>query len=801
MIPSLLCRHLRRFFLCGGLLLALSSPAALASGGGDPEDLFFMSYRPDMPLAQFVAQPGGFYSSYRAPYQVIWYWHLKGERFDPESVKALTDMLTPLADYTYDGGSEQAIEQWQDIRGKTLVRIRPSASKKTREGSASEPTEALKASRWDSEGLNDVSNCYGDAFRNAADRLRQHVEQKRASADLLAWIQTQDWVFSRCGAGDASVPPSLSDRAPAWLQDDHAYQLAAGAFYAGDLDAAKEGFTELAEDSESHWRHLARYMELRVLARQHPGQGMDDKDVHDPKAQAALDATLKPLLASLLKDKALKPLWPSVYRLGEGLKIRYLGRPQRLAQLGKSLETIGNPYAAAARVLLLNRELRRWSAASWNTEELPSSGDRLPNLVRWLATLRELPTREENDHQGWQQQIGWQEYTRTKSLPWLFAAASFTPAGDKHWPTMIQALDAVPADSPARYAAQQLVANYLNSTGKGAEVRTRLIDFELSPVIQASPSERNVLSALLLPSAHSEDEWLRWALRPTAGWRDPEAVDSERGKAAGDKPYTMLDEDVVTALNTRVPLPMLIRFAGNPKLESGLQSSILEAAWTRALLTGRFDLVRQVSRQLASKYGTKEKAESAGLLNKAALLQSDQAADWQHLLLERLASTSDRLSGPYLRGTPWAVPTPVWSVLPADSAVRGAIDLGSEEAGAKWCRPFGLSGMLSDAQAGNIEPFAFAPTEEQQAHRQDLKRLREVPIDTVYFTQAALALMERERRDPLVPQALSTAIKMSRYTCNSKEVGKWSQKGLQVLQREYPNSVWAKTTRYWYDGR
>jgi hypothetical protein len=61
--------------------------------------------------------------------------------------------------------------------------------------------------------------------------------------------------------------------------------------------------------------------------------------------------------------------------------------------------------------------------------------------------------------------------------------------------------------------------------------------------------------------------------------------------------------------------------------------------------------------------------------------------------------------------------------------------------------------------------------------------------------------MQRDKADPLVPQALSLAVKMARYTCPDKTVGDWSRKGLQVLHANYPKSTWAANTPYWYGGR
>jgi hypothetical protein len=125
------------------------------------------------------------------------------------------------------------------------------------------------------------------------------------SPSIRDWVKAQDQVFANCNGPNtlpkiheywlspeqqaakeaaavagATIPAPAPPDAPAPLQTDRVYQIAAANLYAGKLAVALKGFREIAADSASSWHVLAPYLVARTLVRQgtlEPGPGEVDK--------------------------------------------------------------------------------------------------------------------------------------------------------------------------------------------------------------------------------------------------------------------------------------------------------------------------------------------------------------------------------------------------------------------------------------------------------------------------------------------------------------------------------------------
>jgi hypothetical protein len=316
-------------------------------------------------------------------------------------------------------------------------------------------------------------------------------------------------------------------------------------------------------------------------------------------------------------------------------------------------------------------------------------------------------------------------------------------------------------------------------------------------LIAHSLSGQNLVKALLLPTASSEEEWRRLAIRLVVARRDPEAMEAKPNAVPLASTF---DDDATRFLNTRAPLAMWLRLAADPALSPALRDSLLETAWTRAVLAEDYASARRAAQmRIASpSQGATAKGPDmiAGIRRSMALSVTDTAA-WRHLLLERMASTTEVLLPPHWPVADGIRPTPLKPWL--EPAYDRSMATGSYS---KWCRPLGV--MTTGPQAATAADFEmpeFLPQEERAQQAALVAKLRAIPQDSIYFTQESLALMQRNRADPLVPQALSVAVKMARYACPDKAVGDWSRKGLQTLHAKYPDSTWAASTQYWYGGR
>src|SRR5204862_1211232 len=61
--------------------------------------------------------------------------------------------------------------------------------------------------------------------------------------------------------------PPLPPASPQWLKQDRLYQTSARHFYRGEQVEAIRTFRQVAADSASPWRNLARYLIVRSMTR------------------------------------------------------------------------------------------------------------------------------------------------------------------------------------------------------------------------------------------------------------------------------------------------------------------------------------------------------------------------------------------------------------------------------------------------------------------------------------------------------------------------------------------------------
>ena len=67
-----------------------------------------------------------------------------------------------------------------------------------------------------------------------------------------------------------------------------------------------------------------------------------------------------------------------------------------------------------------------------------------------------------------------------------------------------------------------------------------------------------------------------------------------------------------------------------------------------------------------------------------------------------------------------------------------------------------------------------------------------------YICRQAVQWVTNNPNDARAPEALHLAVKTTRYGCSDKQTGRWSKAAFDLLHKQYPNSVWAKRTPYWF---
>jgi hypothetical protein len=90
-----------------------------------------------------------------------------------------------------------------------------------------------------------------------------------------------------------------------------------------------------------------------------------------------------------------------------------------------------------------------------------------------------------------------------------------------------------------------------------------------------------------------------------------------------------------------------------------------------------------------------------------------------------------------------------------------------------------------------------SPLERDQA-AEEWKRLASLPAAPDYLAQQVIAYARAHAEDPRSPEALRLAVRATRYGCTDDKTGALSKQAYDLLHARYPNTEWAKRTKYWY---
>jgi hypothetical protein len=94
-------------------------------------------------------------------------------------------------------------------------------------------------------------------------------------------------------------------------------------------------------------------------------------------------------------------------------------------------------------------------------------------------------------------------------------------------------------------------------------------------------------------------------------------------------------------------------------------------------------------------------------------------------------------------------------------------------------------------------PKAHFLSPDQQARGQaEWKRLTELPPAPEYLAVQTVEWVRNNPDDPRAPEALHLAVRAARFGCGAKKGA--SKEAFQLLHEKYPDSEWARKTKYWY---
>ncbi len=122
-----------------------------------------------------------------------------------------------------------------------------------------------------------------------------------------------------------------------------------------------------------------------------------------------------------------------------------------------------------------------------------------------------------------------------------------------------------------------------------------------------------------------------------------------------------------------------------------------------------------------------------------------------------------------------------------------------------WCAeaPLPQGGAASEDVEATKRKLVTAPEflkPSQSLAAREFAALQALGTAPNYFCQIAIDWAEKNPNDPRSPEALHLAVRSTRYGCTDKDTGRWSKAAFDLLHRKYPNTTWARNTKYWFKG-
>src|SRR5262249_19609131 len=114
-----------------------------------------------------------------------------------------------------------------------------------------------------------------------------------------------------------------------------------------------------------------------------------------------------------------------------------------------------------------------------------------------------------------------------------------------------------------------------------------------------------------------------------------------------------------------------------------------------------------------------------------------------------------------------------------------------------WCDPERLTYIPSGSKAPPQTPGFLSPAL-QAAVSDEGRKLAALEIGPNYLCTRPVEWAKRNPADPRAPEALHLAVKATRYGCRDEKTRQRSKLAFDTLHKQYPNSVWARQTKYYF---
>ncbi len=725
--------------------------------------IFVYSKHPDLPFEKFAAgRLGVLRTGWARSYLVAAYRNLAGISLSETEARAIKGVWDDRLNLGWESNDDQWIKKWTEARKKVP-------------GLAAPPEIKAYRNREKPHEYESYLNCQQDAFENAEATLNERIKTFGAdSPGIKSWVGAQDLVFANCSEGQ-HIPASASAGAPdlaPLIRTDRAYQIAAANFYATNFDQASRQFDSIAQDKSSPWRDRAGYLAARSLLRK---GSLADKEEDRRPALAEAESRLN----AILKDNSLNASHHASARLLNLVRLR-LHPEEKLHELAHSL--VKKDASADFKqdvwdyTVLLDKYLEEGDDTA-----KPKRPDGLTSdeLTDWVVTFQDSsPAAAVHSTEQWE---------KTRTLPWLVAAISKSSGKQTQADALLSAAAVVDRTSPAFPSVALHSVRLLIESDRNNEARAMLGKILGGDRSQLSPSALNLLLSQRTSLAQNLEEFLQTAPRVPAGMSDdsdgreiPEEESATKDKTKGAELF--FDLDGTNAFNKAMPVALIKDAARSAALAPNLRRDVAQAAFARAALLDDYKtasqaalLVQEMYPQLKEFLAAYQKADTPDARRFAAAFLSLKFPGLRPYVTAGLGRTTSLEEVDNYRDNWWCTEPPKPENVP----------MGEDEEDKSRARPIPppefLKGSkaLAATQFGALQALGAAPN---------------------YLCRIAIAWTEKNPADPRAPEALHLAVRSTRFGCTDAETGRWSKAAYDLLHRRYPNTTWAKNTKYWFKG-
>ena len=751
-------------FLVVMSLLAMVLPHQTeACGPFFTDAIFVFEKHPEFPLERFArGQVGVLQPSYARSYLVAAYRNLSGQRLSDNEVNGLKALWEARINLGYDYSSDDWIKKWNEARAKVP-------------GLAAAPEINAYRNREKPNDYETFLNCQQDAFDAATATLNDRIARFGNDSPVARdWVTTQDVVFSNCGGGE-HIPEAASKDQDQVIRSARAYQIAAANFYATHYDEAAKQFDAIAKDASSPWQVIAPYLAARAMLRKGSlANKAEQQEAPLTEAEQRLD--------SILKDKSLARSHHAAARLLNLTRLR-LRPDEKLHELAD--EIVHKDHAEDFKqavwdyTVLIDREVGEDDEIK--TESVPDEV-RSDDLTDWILTFQ--------DQSDAAATHALEQWHAKKTVPWFVAAL----AKSKDMAVATEFMNnsvRIDRGSPAFVSVVFHTARVLRETGLVEQART-FIDRTLAGDTKNWPhSAVNLLLHERLMLAQNLNEFLKAAQREPAGLSDNydgREIPTDEKEAASDTNGAKLffDADAAMVFNKLMPVGIALEAAQNNSLAANLRRDVAQATFMRAAILGQATTADKTAALL-----TTLTPELRELLTDYQRAPSPDA--------RKFAAAFIALKYPGLR--------PFVSIGIGRTTALGDID---EYRDNWWCAEPPRTSKIDyyegdeeeqkEASARKTMPAPEFLRGSQANAAREAAALQALGTGPNYLAQIVISWANKNPTDKRAPEALHLAVKSTRYGCTDADTGRWSKAAFDLLHRKYPNTSWAKETKYWFKG-